>query len=230
MITGYFGVPGCGKTTFATKIALKAYKNKSYKHIYTNFYTSFTERISWVDLASFKYEDSLLIFDELTLDCDARDYKSMNKSIIEFLILHRHLGCDIIYFTQDFSRVDKTVRNLTFDLWYLQKSIVPGLSNFSYAKRIFRNVNINEYTSELTMGYRFAGFLERLFGGVFKYCYRPFMYKYFDSFDEMQLAERSLGSSVLWEDSPSKSVRGVPLPHADTIGEAETISLAVCSD
>ena len=43
MITGFFGVPGCGKTTLATFFAqrelkkIKLYSSK-YKRVYTNFF------------------------------------------------------------------------------------------------------------------------------------------------------------------------------------------------
>lgn len=192
MITGYFGVPGCGKSTFlamiATKELRKIKKGKSkYKYVLTNFPVHGCSCVRLEDLGRYDIHDSLILFDEITLDADSRDFKTFPIYTKTFFTLHRHLNNDIIYFCQDFSRVDKTIRNLTFDLWYIHSSIFPLLSQFSVAKRIYRNININEYTSELTLGYRFAKFTEILFSKSKVSCFRPHWYKYFDSFDKLQL-------------------------------------------
>lgn len=194
MITGYFGVPGSGKSTFLAMLAVKELrrikKGKSrYKHVLTNFPVHGCEQISLFDLGRYDITDSLILFDEITLDADSRDYKIFAQSTKEFFTLHRHCNDDIIYFCQDFSRVDKTIRNQTFDLWYLRSSIFPFFRQFSTAKRIYRNININEYNSELTLGYRFAKMREIIFASSKKICYRPLYYKYFDSFDKLQLSD-----------------------------------------
>ena len=192
MVSGYFGVPGCGKSTFLAMIASKNLKriekgNSPYKHVLTNFPVSGCEQIQLDDLGKFNLEYCLILFDEISLDADSREYKYFPRHVRDFFVLHRHLHNDIIYFCQDYSKVDKVIRNVTYDLWYLHRPVVPFFNNFSIAKRIYRNININEYTSELTLGYRFAKFLELLFSQNKKICFRPFYYKYFDSFDKLQL-------------------------------------------
>ena len=192
MVSGYFGVPGCGKTTFLSMLAIKELKKikkgkSKYKHVLTNFPVHGCEKVSLDDLGRYDIEDSLILFDEITLDADSRDYNHFSIRTKNFFTLHRHVNNDIIYFCQDFSRVDKTIRNVTYDLWYIKSPVVPLLNHFSIAKRIFRNININEYTSELTLGYRFAKFLEVFFISCKKVCFRPKYYKYFDSFDKLQL-------------------------------------------
>lgn len=206
MVSGYFGVPGCGKTTFLTMFAVKEFRRMKrgksrYKHIYTNFPCTVAEKISFFDLGKFDIQDSLILLDELTLDSDARDYKSFSKASKDFFTLHRHANCDVIYFVQDFERVDKTIRNVTFDLWSVSKSILPGLRSFSVAKRIFRNVNINEFSSELTIGYRFCTFLESIFGRTKRFCFRRRYYKFFDSFDLLQLSDLPPYTSEPWFNS-----------------------------
>lgn len=203
MITCYFGVPGCGKTTLLTSIAQKELrrisKGKSkYKHVLTNFYCDGCERVSMDNIGVFDIEDSLILFDEITLEADSRDFKSFEQTKKLFFTLHRHVGCDIIYFCQDFSRVDKTIRNLTFDLWYCTKSIFPFLSEFTLCRRIFRNININEYTSELVLGYRFAKFSEIVFSHCTKILFRRPWYKYFDSFDKSGIDDLAPMNYVLW--------------------------------
>lgn len=192
MVTGFFGVPGCGKSTLLAKFAVKELrkmeKGKSrYKHVLTNFPVHGCEMVSLQDLGTFDIENCLILFDEISMDADSRDYKNFSKSLRDFFILHRHVGNDIIYFCQDFEKVDKVIRNLTFDLWYVRSSVIPFLNQFSYAKRIYRNININEFTSDLTLGYRFAKITEIIFSPSKKICFRPFYYKYFDSFDKLQL-------------------------------------------
>lgn len=189
MITCYFGVPGCGKTTILTKIAQKELKRikkgkSSYSHVLTNFECRGCECVNFDDLANFKITDSLILLDEITLDADNREFKTFSKSHKRFFTLHRHLRNDIVVFCQDFSRMDKTIRNNVFDLWYVTKPVLPFFRGFSVARRIFRNISINEFTSELTLGYRFATFLERIFSPTFQFTWRKPYYKYFDSYDD----------------------------------------------
>lgn len=212
MITCYFGVPGVGKTTFATKIAQKALKRiekgkSNYKEVYTNFYCKGCKKIEFSDLKDNLIRDSLIVFDELTLDADNRCYKDFPLAIRDFLVLHRHVGVDIVYLTQNYSAIDLKIRHLTQELWYMSRSVIPLLTEFTYAKRIYRQININENTSELTLGYRFCNFLEGLFVSNMKYCFRRQYYKYFDSYEEGKLKGRPLFISETWDSStkPPKS-------------------------
>ena len=195
MIKCYFGVPGCGKTTTLVKVARKEIKRwkKRYKEIYTiNFECVGCIPIKFDDLKIYKFNDSLILIDEITMDADNRAFKTFPKEIRDFFILHRHIGVDIIYATQNYENVDKKIRDLTSELWYMQKSVVPLLKSFTSAKRIYRNININEYTSDLTLGYRFCSFIEMLFARNVEVIYRRKYYKYYDSWDELSLKERPL--------------------------------------
>lgn len=217
MITCYFGVPGCGKTTILTRIAQKELrrvkKGKSaYKHILTNFYCKGCEMVSFDDLKDSYISDSLILLDEITLDSDSREFKSFSKGHKDFFTLHRHLHNDIVVFCQDYSRMDKTIRNNVFDLWYVHKPVFPILRGFSIAKRIYRNIAINEMTSELTLGYRFATFWESIFNSSKKIIWRRPYYKYFDSFETSALAGR-----------PSFDYESWDLPTADVLDNGQVI-------
>lgn len=217
MLTCYFGVPGCGKTTLLTKIAVRELKRikkgkSKYDNVYTNFYCKGAKRIEFNDLNKYCIYDSLIIIDEITLFADNRDFKSFPKGIRDFLILHRHLGNDIIYATQSYELVDKKIRQLTQELWYMSKSVIPFFREFTNAKRIYREININEHTSELTLGYRFCNLLESFFTSNFKLCFRRLYYKYFDSFDDTVLKHRPVYESTLWD-----SKNGCVLPKPDTL-------------
>lgn len=191
MIQGFIGVPGCGKSTVLASMAYKENKKilkgkSKYKYIYSNFDCAYCYKLDVSDLGEFYLHDCLILLDELTLDVDSRDYKSFSHRLKKFFILHRHYNIDIVYATQDPSRIDKTIRNLTFSLWYVSRPVVPFFNKFVRCNRIFRNLNINEYTSELTLGYRFSKFIERLFisGRCNKLIYSPKYYPLFNSFDD----------------------------------------------
>ena len=107
MVSCFFGVPGCGKSTLGAFFAIKELKRikkgkSKYKHIYTNFYVEGTEFIEFDVLKTHKIYDSLIIFDELAMDADNRKFKQFSDKVRDFFILHRHLGNDIIYLTQNY--------------------------------------------------------------------------------------------------------------------------------
>lgn len=195
MIKAYFGVPGCGKST----ILVREYKRnkRRYSHIYTiNLQIKGVPMISKEDLEKYKFVNTLILWDEITMDADNREFKSFSKDLRDFFLLHRHLGCDIIYATQNFENVDKKVRDLTSELWYMSKSVIPFFSSFTSAKRIYRAININEHTSELTLGYRFCNFIESIFVSNFRLIFRPLYYRYFDTHDELSLKARLIYEEV----------------------------------
>lgn len=195
MIKCYFGVPGCGKSTILVKEYIK--NKRKYDHIYTiNLVIKGVKKITKEDLELYMFRNTLILWDEITIDADNREFKSFSRDLRDFFILHRHLGCDIIYATQNFEKVDKIVRDLTCELWYMSKSVIPFFRSFTSAKRIYRNININEFTSDLTLGYRFCNFLESIFVSNYKLVFRPFYYRLFDTHDVLHLKNR-----VLFEDS-----------------------------
>lgn len=195
MIKGYFGIPGCGKSTLLSKIGateIEKFK-KRYRNVYTvNIDIKGCTRITKEDCRKYRFEGDLILWDEITLDYDNRDFKSFTKEDKDFWILHRHMGTDVIYVTQNYENVDKKIRDLTQELWYMSKSVIPLLKEFTISKRIYRQININEYTSELTMGYRFCNLLESFFVKNMEIVYRRKYYKYFDSFDLIDLGKREL--------------------------------------
>lgn len=215
MITCYFGVPRVGKNTMLTMIAQRELRRmrrgkSKYEHIYTDFYCKGCERITFTDLDKNKIYNSLVMFEEMGLSADNREFKTFKKGIRDFFVLHGHLHNDIIYATQEYTDVDLKIRKLTEELWYLKKSCVPILKHFTLATRIFRKININEFTAELTVGYRFADILERIFVRPFKICFRPLYYKKFDSHDEGVLAVRPEYQGEPWDKNPVTRRRFFP--------------------
>ncbi len=184
MVTGYFGLPGSGKTTFLTRIAQKELKRKKkrYDHVLTNFYCEGCERVDYKDLGNYEISNSLILLDEITLDADSRNFKQFDQAHKQFFLLHRHYGCDVIYFTQQYDGVDKKIRDITSSLFFVKK-----LLWWSVSTRIYRTLDIQEQTKEIVQGYRFPNIFERLFASkVHEFCFRPKWYKYFDSWERPQ--------------------------------------------
>lgn len=183
MVTGYFGLPGAGKTTFLTRIAQKELKRivkgkSPYSHILTNFYCRGCEKINYSELGNFEISNSLILLDEITLDADSRNFKQFDSAHKEFFLLHRHYNCDVIYFTQQYDGVDKKIRDITSNLYFVKKHFF-----FSIATKIYRTLDINEFTKDIVQGYRFANLFERFSKNVIQVCFRPKWYKYFDSWE-----------------------------------------------
>lgn len=203
MITSFFGVPGCGKTTFATKLAQselkKIKKGKSrYKRVYTNFFCFGCYQIDYNDLGSYLITDSLIILDEITLDADSRNFKEFGQEKKEFFILHRHMYNDIYILSQQYNGTDKKIRDLTQELYFLR-----GSKLFTIAKKIYRCLDINEMSHEVVEGYRFPKFLETLFTRRnYMLCFRPKYYKYFNSFElPTHILNLPLYNNQLWNDT-----------------------------
>lgn len=189
MIKCIFGAPGCGKTTILAKYGIKAL-NKGINVYTINFELPGAIKINFSDLGIYKFEKCLILIDEITIEADNRDFKTFDKKVKEFFILHRHLKTNIIYTTQNYENADKKIRDVTNELWYMAKSCIPIINKFTACKRIYRKININEYTSDLTLGYRFCSFIESLFASNFELVYRPKYYKYFDTYDNLGLENR----------------------------------------
>lgn len=205
MITCYFGVPGCGKTSILAQIGIKELnkikKDKSqYLHVYTNFYLKGAEKISFSDMKDFRPEESLILLDELAIDADNRNFKNFDAATRDFFILHRHANNDIVYTTQNYTMVDMKIKNLTYDLWYMYRPPTFLLGQFTFAKRIFRTVAINEHTSDLVLGYRFSNFLERISNKCVRIVPRFLYYKFFSTNQLMQIKDRPVFKSEgVWE-------------------------------
>lgn len=211
MVTGYFGLPGAGKTTFLAMIARRENRRikrgkSPYDKVLTNFCCKDCYKVNFKDIGTYDIHNCLILLDEVTLDADSRDFKQFSQSSKYGFLYHRHYFNDIIYFTQDWSAVDKKIRDITHTLYYVKKPLLWPFSLFSRARRIFRTVEINEYTKDIVNGYRFPSIFECIlsFLGLLKLgqlCFRPLYYKDFDSYEQpRQLQTFILGTP--WEVIP----------------------------
>lgn len=178
MITMYFGNIGSGKTTIACRIA-----KKSKKPVYANFDTSLATRIEGSDLGKYAFSNSLLLLDESGIDFNNRDYKNFKKSVIDYVKLSRHYGCDIILFSQAYDDTEVTFRRLVEKLFYLKK-----VGPFTNVYRVSKYVMVDDNTHQIIDGYRKAkNFIFGLITGDITIVWRRLYYKYFDSYDKTRL-------------------------------------------
>lgn len=184
MITCFFGLPRSGKSTMLAKIAVnelrRIQKGKSpYKRVLSNYYIAGCEKFTFEQIGKVDMSDSLILIDEITLDADSRDFKNFSYELKQFFILHGHYGIDIVYATQQYDGVDRKIRELTHNLYYMKKA-----GQLTYATAIYRHITITE-ESEIKMGYIFPTLLKIIFD--FRHnveiCWRPKYYRYFDSFE-----------------------------------------------
>lgn len=195
-VSAYFGCPGCGKSSILTLIAQKELKRiakgkSKYTAVYTNFPCSGCIKFRFSDLGKVYFHNCLMLIDEVTLDADSRNYKNFPQHTKEWFCLHRHFGVDCIYSLQDWSRADKTIRELTTSLYYVDKFLI-----WSIARPIFRTISINDMIGDLIMGYRFPNFWEAI-GNVKIYRISK-AWTFYNSFDKYGFDELPPPATERW--------------------------------
>jgi hypothetical protein len=195
MVTCYFGLPGCGKSTFMAKIAQLALrkmekrkakgKKTKYDHVYSNVYIEGTEKIDPMDLGRYRFYKSLILIDEITLVWDSRNHKHFAEKcahVLRFFMTHRHYKCDVIYFTQYYKNVDKRIRDVTAKTFKVERRLIS-----SKAWEVPEGIVIPVETGEIKQGHHMPGKLKQFLFA--KRCLLFRWFKYFNSFSEDELPE-----------------------------------------
>lgn len=163
MISGVFGLPGAGKTTFLVWLTRRALKGKPlyighlgykryigecrrYDRVYTNIPMADTYQLNFEDLGKVSFDNSLIIIDEIGTLCDSRNWKDFDSDLRDFMSLHRHYHCDIVYCSQALD-TDKKIRDRTALVFYIEKfggftRIRPIKKDWSIRKQITENYNL----------------------------------------------------------------------------------------
>lgn len=187
----FFGLPGCGKTTTFTWLAYKGLTSGKYDNVYGNVHLSLPgyTYVPFDVLGKYQLENCLVLIDEAMVECGDRDYKGFGKEKIEFFVMHRHYSTDVYLFSQEADGVDKKVRSVSADMYYVRKGLFLG----SWVSNIYKipygivwpSENSNgENLGKIVMGYMKPSFLSKMFA---KRLWRPKYYKWFDSWEARQL-------------------------------------------
>lgn len=191
-ISRYFGLPGCGKTTVLTRLAVKAVQDPRYNHVYGNVHLNIPgyTYVPFECFGVFDMTDCLLLVDEATIECGDRDYKSFPKEKLARFMMHRHDNMDIALFSQSPDGTDKKIRDITDRMFYIKKGIFLG----QWVSNVYRvpykvlwpsaDNNGGENAGRILMGYVKPGILNHLFA---LRVYRPNYYGYFDSWERIPL-------------------------------------------
>lgn len=191
MVSLYFGLPGCGKTTLCCKMAIDAVKGRKYKNVYCNVHMNVPGviYIEKDDLGTYQLENGLILFDEATLSFDSREYKNFAQKFLEFFLLHRHYNVDIVLFSQGWDSTDKRIRQITDRVYYVYKGVftrawITKYYRIPYGIIIPDPKDGGEKLGEIVQGYCKPSLLQRLFSHKI---HRRKYYKYFDSWEAPQL-------------------------------------------
>lgn len=195
MIRTFFGSPGCGKTTYAAKLA---YKLRKKRKCFCNFDHTIPGAAvcDLNDLGHWTFPwNSYVLIDEAGIEYNNRKFKSLSQSAIAWFKKHRHYGCDVDVFSQSWEDMDITLRRLSDELWYMYR-----IGPWTLCRRIYQRVTVDENTHQIIDAYKMAHmawlffFFLQLgwpFAPRFKLTFRPFYYKYFDSWSQDALYVRN---------------------------------------
>lgn len=194
MIKLFFGLPGCGKSSFVAwsivnELLLMDSGKSRYERIYTNcpvnipdprvFYLQYSDMIRY-DLGS----GSLCKIDEGQMEFSDRGFKSFSKADMLFWTQHRRFGYDIEIFTQQWDGIDRKIRILVNEVYYIRKGVL--LKSFSHIYPVGYGIYIprskdteSKNYGEILQGYFRWNIFQRLFHTRF---YRPVIYGLYDSF------------------------------------------------
>lgn len=174
-----FGKKGSGKSTLLTKLAIK-YSRKKWS-VWTTENISGTHNIDDPKLI-YKMdfpERSCILIDEVSLIWDNRDFKSMDKRVVEWFRYQRHHKCRVYFFSQTFD-IDKKLRDLADDMFLVNKYFRV----FVIAKHIVRRPVVvhpgPDSPARIDDDMVVDGPLLWLFGGRIS-AFIPYWSKFFDS-------------------------------------------------
>lgn len=188
MIRLFFGKPGCGKTTMLVKLAVKNPYKAAQRYLNFSNDVIGASPCDLDGLGEWTFPwDSHILVDESGIEFNSRAYKALPKPFIKWIKTYRHYGCNIDFASQSWEDTDVTIRRLTDQLWYMYR-----LGPWTLCRRVYKRVTVDKNTEQIIDGYRMAHalwlpfwFLQLGWPFTKKWMltYRPFYYKYFDSWE-----------------------------------------------
>lgn len=188
MISLYFGLPRCGKTTTLAKLAHDAVKRG--RTVYSNVPLKIKGVVHILneDIGRFDMSGGLILIDEATIYADSRQFAKFPPEVVEFFVLHGHYKVDICLFCQIYNRTDSTIRMLAERVFYVKRGLILPVS------RIYRVPYGIAFTpppegtgskyGDIVEGYAEPSLLQKIFC---QRIWRPLYYRYFDSWEHKEL-------------------------------------------
>lgn len=192
MIRIFFGSPGCGKTTLCCKFLKQ--KQKTYDYAFGAFAHSVSGagHCDFNDMGKWTFpEHSYVNDDEAGIHFNSRLTLKMPKRQIDYLKLLRHYKVDMDLFSQAWDDIDVVLRRLAVELWYMYR-----IGPWTLCRKVYKKVMIDKNTHQIIDGYWMPSVLWLLAWPLqllgitekrYMLTFRPFYYKYFDSWDAPEL-------------------------------------------
>lgn len=196
MITGIFGKPRSGKTTYSARFVQLNKKQLLFKrkhkwafwlHPYDVIYCTDasiqdTITITYNELGTWKpTPNSLFILEEAGVGLNNRNFKSLTSDAANFFATHGHNHCDILWSSQTVD-VDKKLKDRTHVMYLAHK-----LGGLTVLSPISFSVDVDNETHTLDDFYFKPIGIERIINLLFRrtiiFRRKPW-YKYFDSFND----------------------------------------------
>lgn len=115
-----FGKKGSGKSTLLTKIAYK-YARRGWTVYTTEHLPDLYDLPDPKKIFDIDFPDrTCILIDEVSLIWDNRDFKNMDKRVVEWFRYQRHHKCRVYFFSQTFD-IDKKLRDLADEMYLVNK-------------------------------------------------------------------------------------------------------------
>lgn len=174
----FYGAPGSGKSTLSAYFAKRA--QQAGITVYSNLPINGCLEFSKSDLGSWNIENALLIWDEVGVDANSRNFKSnFTSDNVKWLKYHRHENVMVMVFSQGFDDMDKIIRTLSTEMFVVRKGFFKTVTYRKIAKR----PDIDEITHKPDDIYNFVPFSKRRI-------YSPRIWGMFNSFERLGLPEK----------------------------------------
>jgi len=168
MITGVVGLPGEGKTLWASKQIKIALDNDEI--VFSNVHVN--DDRNWYYYEKFdllaQVQRALIVLDEAQVYMNSRKWKDFSPEFQAFLQQHRHQGVDLYALTQNLNRVDVTFRELVQSLWQVEKHFIFDKFGFLFGRFRLREL------AEPPTGYVETGEVSAFWAG-------PKSFEYYDT-------------------------------------------------
>lgn len=134
MITGIVGLPGEGKTLWASQQIKAAIDGGEI--VYSNVHVN--DDREWYYYEKFELlasvQRALIVLDEAQVYMNSRNWKAFPPEFQAFLQQHRHQGVDLYALTQNLNRVDVTFRELVQSLFQVEKHFIFDKLGFLFGR------------------------------------------------------------------------------------------------